>query len=157
MIINLGHVQIWQQTTVLSRWQSKTLVSPGHWVLLQIWKNSPLVTSCSQNERVLTHSTSTPGESPAGFIGPGLSLSPLIHYRNLKTHIPAIPENPSLSPNLHRIRGTQNRLKIPGGWVSHSTTRSSYSEGTKRLLSLLPSTCSHYLPLAFWYSNLLTD
>ena len=36
----------------------------------------------------------------------------MIRYRNLKTHIPAIPVNPCLSLSLHRIQRMQDNLKI---------------------------------------------
>ena len=123
MIINLGHVQIWQQTIVLSRWQSKTLLyalEPGYFY--RSGRTVPWWPAAPKNGRVLTkfcwapHSSSTPGESPAGFTGPGLSLSPLTRYRNLKTHISAIPVNPCLSLSFHRIQRMQDNLKIPGGY-----------------------------------------
>ena len=56
--------------------------------------------------------------SSAEFTCLGLNLSPLIGHRNLKTHIPAIPVNPPLSPNLHRIRGTQVKKFQVDDWAT---------------------------------------
>ena len=139
MIINLGHVQIWQQTIVLSRWQSKTLCCKpwrlGTFIDLEEWV--PWWPATPQTEGSLPslaehpYCSSTPGESPAGFFGPGLSLSPLICYRNLKTHVPAIPVNPCLSLSLHGIRRMQDNLRIPGGYWATPRPEALIQKGQK--------------------------
>ena len=126
-IINLGQVQ-----KAIQEYGSRVQPAPddspsypvakcGDWVLLATWKNeypgNQLLPKCKGPYQVLLSTLiAVKLQSVTSWVHlcPGLNLSPVIGYRNLKNHIPATPVNPPLPLSLHRIQKTRTAWKFQG-------------------------------------------